>query len=359
MHDATYWQAVQDRDPQADGTFVYAVRSTGIYCRPSCASRRPNREQVAFFPLPEAAEQAGFRACKRCTPQEAGTPDPQVALVRRACRYIEAAADGPLTLAALGDHLGLSPAHAQRVFKRLMGISPRQYQAATRLDRLKARLRAGDAVTGALYEAGYGSSSRLYEQAPAHLGMTPATYGRGGAGMAIRYTVVDCPLGRLLVAATARGICAVYLGDADAALIAALGKEYPAATVRAEDAPGLGTWVAAIVRHLRGDQPALDLPLDVQATAFQWRVWEALRAIPYGSTRAYSAIAASLGDPQATRAVARACATNPVSIVIPCHRAVGKDGTLTGYRWGLSRKQALLAAEQDGLHHRDPETTEG
>ncbi len=266
--------------------------------------------------------------------------DPHIELVRRTCRHIEANLEGPLTLAALGEHAGLSPGHLQRLFKRVTGISPRQYADACRLGVLKARLKDRRTVTMALYEAGYGSSSRLYERASAPLGMTPATYRRGGRHTAIRYTTADCPLGRLLLAGTDRGICALYLGDRDGPLEAALAREFPAAERRRE--AGLGEWLAELLAHLEGRRPHLELPLDVQATAFQWRVWQELRAIPYGSTRTYTQIAERLGRPTAARAVARACATNPVSVVIPCHRVVRGDGSLGGYRWGLARKQALL-----------------
>jgi AraC family transcriptional regulator of adaptative response/methylated-DNA-[protein]-cysteine methyltransferase len=345
MNAERYWQAVLARETTADGAFVYGVRSTGIYCRPSCPSRRPGRDQVAFFALPEAAEQAGFRACQRCHPHETTIREPLAKLIQRACRYIEEHIENPIRLDAIGASVGISPHHLQRTFKRIMGITPRQYADARRLSRLKARLKEGDNVTTALYEAGYGSSSRLYEQAPERLGMTPATYRRGGLGLAISYAIGDSPLGRLLVAATQKGICFVSLGESDRALEAALAGEYPAAEI-AHDDLGLGTWVAAILDHLSGQQPHLDLPLDVRATAFQWRVWEALRAIPYGDTRSYGEIAASLGDPNAARAVGRACATNPVALVIPCHRAVREDGKPGGYRWGLDRKRALLAQEQ-------------
>ncbi len=343
------WRAVLARDERKDGAFVYAVRSTGIYCRPSCPSRRAGRAQVVFFPLPEAAEQQGFRPCRRCQPHKA-LRGPQADLVQRICRHIEANLETPLRLAALGREMGVSPYHLQRTFKRLMGISPRQYADAYRLGVLKTRLRKGDDVTTAMYQAGYGSSSRLYERAPAQLGMTPGTYRRGGQGMRIGYTVVDSPLGRLLVAATPRGICAVYLADSDAKIEAELQHEYPNAEVR-RNTNGLRQWVAALINHLKGRQPRLDLPLDVQATAFQWRVWQALRAIPYGTTRSYSEIARAIGRPRAVRAVARACATNPASVVIPCHRVVREDGHLGGYRWGLDRKRALLERESQAAQH--------
>jgi len=342
------WHAVLARDARLDGRFVFAVRSTGIYCRPSCPSRRPRREQVLFFARPEAAERRGFRACRRCRPGDAVNGNPQAALVRRTCRAIDEHlrenSEGAPSLADLSAKTGLSPHHLQRTFKRLMGISPRQYADAKRVGVLKTQLRKGDDVTTALYEAGYGSSSRLYERANGQLGMTPATYRRGGQGMQIGYTIVDSPLGRLLVAATKRGISALYLGDSDAKIESALRHEYPNAEVH-RDQNGMGNWVRTILKHLRGLEPRLDLPVDVQATAFQRRVWEELRAIPYGSTRSYSEIARAIGHPKANRAVARACATNPVSVVIPCHRVVREDGHLGGYRWGLNRKQALLEQE--------------
>ncbi len=273
--------------------------------------------------------------------------DAHLEMVQDVCRYIEANLEGPVALADLGRHAGLSPHHLQRTFKRVTGITPRQYADACRLGRLKSRLRERRTVTMALYEAGYGSSSRLYERASTQLGMTPATYQRGGRSMDIRYTLTDCPLGRLLLAATERGVCAVYLGDTDVPLEAALAREYPAARVCRDD--GLpGTWLAELLEHLRGGRPHLDLPLDVQATAFQWRVWQELRRIPYGRTRTYREIAERLGQPTAARAVARACATNPVSVVIPCHRVVRGDGGLGGYRWGLDRKRRLLDQEREG-----------
>jgi AraC family transcriptional regulator of adaptative response/methylated-DNA-[protein]-cysteine methyltransferase len=339
------WRAVLDRDAAWDGRFVYAVRATGVYCRPSCPSRRPRRSGVVFYPVPEAAEQCGYRPCRRCRPHQGSAADPHVELVRRTCRYIEANLEAALTLGALGEQVGLSPFHLQRTFKRVTGISPRQYADACRLGRLKARLRESKTVTTAMYEAGYGSSSRLYERASSQLGMTPATYRRGGPAVAIRYSLTDSPLGRLLLAGTERGVCAIYFGDADDALEGELRREFPAAEMRREDGP-LAEWAAAVCLHLHGRQPHLDLPLDVRATAFQWRVWQELRKIPYGSTRTYQQVAEALGMPTAARAVARACATNPVSVVIPCHRVVRGDGGLGGYRWGLARKDRLLSQEQ-------------
>lgn len=363
------WDAVQARDLRADGLFVYAVRSTGIYCRPSCPSRKPRREQVVFFSLPEAAEQEGFRACQRCRPRAARLRDPRIEAVARVCREIDqrlaaesgdGATDQRLTLSSLGRSAGMSPHQLERAFRGVMGITPRQYADAQRMRRLKSHLRKGDNVTTALYEAGYGSSSRLYERAPTHLGMTPAAYGRGGEGMEIHYAIVQSPLGRLLAAATPRGISAVYLGESDATLRSELRKEYPRATLVAEGRGrkigrnGLGAWVEKIVAHLAGQQPHLDLPTDVQATAFQRRVWEELRRIPYGATRTYSEVARAIGRPTAIRAVARACATNPTSVVVPCHRVIREDGNLAGYRWGIERKRSLLDREATGGPRRHP-----
>jgi len=348
---AARWRAVQSRDRSADGVFVYAVRSTGIYCRPSCPSRKPRREQVMFFALAEAAEQKGFRPCRRCRPHTVPVSDPRIAAVARVCHEIDARVladpDARLTLAHLSRAAGMTTHQLERAFRATIGITPRQYADAQRMRRLKSRLKKGDNVTTALYEAGYGSSSRLYERAPSHLGMTPAAYRRGGEGMHIDYTIVDSPLGRLLVGATDRGISALYLGESDDKLRGAIEKEYPRAELRRDDSgPGsLGEWVSEVLAHLSGHKPHLDLPTDVQATAFQRRVWEELRRIPYGTTRTYTQVARAIGNPAAVRAVARACATNPVSVVVPCHRVVREDGNLAGYRWGIGRKQALLEHE--------------
>ncbi len=342
------WQAVLDRSQSADGTFFYGVESTGIYCRPSCPSRRPRREGVRFFDMPEAAERAGFRACKRCKPKDLATPDPAVAKVRAACQVIETAVrdgdSGVPTLVELAEAVGSSPFHLQRLFKRHLGISPRGYADAQRLALVKERLRDGEGVTGSLYEAGYGSSSRLYERSDAQLGMTPATYAKHGKGMEIAFTIAPTFLGLMLVAATNRGISAVTLGDDPGTLEKALHQEYSAATIRRND-EALGPSVEAIVAHIEGKQPQLVLPLDLQATAFQWRVWQELQRIPYGETATYSEIARAIGQQTAIRAVARACASNRVSLAIPCHRVLREDGTLGGYRWGLGRKENLLAVE--------------
>ena len=338
-----FWQAVVARDARYDGAFVYAVRSTGVYCRPSCPSRRPRRERVVFFGAPEAAEREGFRPCRRCDPRGApGTAESR--LIRRACRLMEQDSDDPIRVASVARQMGVSPFRLQRMFRRVVGISPIAYAQSIRLRRFKTRLREGSDVTSALYEAGYGSSSRLYEQSNGHLGMTPATYGRGGRGMEIGYTTAPTRLGRLLVAGTVKGVSAIYLGDSEERLEAALRREYPAAKI-SKNAAQVSRWLRQLAGHLSGEQPDLDLPLDVKATAFQRRVWEALQQIPRGSTRSYSELARAIGLPKGQRAVARACATNPASILIPCHRVVREDGGLGGYRWGIKRKQALLAVE--------------
>jgi AraC family transcriptional regulator of adaptative response/methylated-DNA-[protein]-cysteine methyltransferase len=343
----TRLRAVETRDASFNGIFFYGVRSTGIYCRPSCPSRRPRRGQVVFFDSYGEAEAAGFRPCRRCHPREVDTRDARLEMVEQACRLIEAAApeEGLPSLAALGATLGVSPYRLQREFKQLVGVSPRQYGVAHRVKKFKSRIKGGETVIDAMNEAGYGSSSRLYEHTNAELGMTPASYARGGAGARIRFTVAPCELGRILVAATTRGLCAVRLGDSEAELEATLRTEFPAAEIK-EDAQPLGEYVEAILRHLDGQQTSLALPLDVRATAFQRRVWEELRHIPFGSTRSYREIAESIGQPTATRAVAGACASNPLALVTPCHRVVREDGSLSGYRWGVERKAKLLAREQ-------------
>jgi len=344
MDDETRWQALVDRDPLFDGTFVVAVKSTGIYCRPTCPSRRPFRRNVDFYDAPDAAEAAGFRACLRCRPRDERAP--AAAAVERACAYLADNLDRTVTLVELGAAVGLSPHHLQRTFTRVTGVSPRAWADARRLEALKTQLRERDDVTTALYDAGYGSSSRLYERAGDQLGMTPGTYQRGGRGMRIGWSVRDCSLGRLLVAATERGVSAIYLGDDDAALEEALRREYPAAEIERDD-ERIGGWMARVLDHVSGKRESLDLPLDVVGTAFQRRVWEALRAIPLGSTRSYAEVAGMIGEPSAVRAVAQACAKNPTAVTVPCHRVVRSDGSLSGYRWGVERKQALLERERD------------
>lgn len=337
------WRAVEQRDPRFDGRFVYAVKSTRVYCRPSCPSRRPRRDRVTFYSAPDAAEQAGFRACRRCHPREAA-PAAAIA-VERARRYIEAHADRTITLPALAREVGVSPFHLQRTFKRVLGVSPREYHDALRVSNFKSRLRAGDTVSRATYEAGYGSSSRVYERSDRSLGMTPAVYRRGGEGMQITYTIVASPFGRLLIGATERGVCAVALGDTDTALVDGLRADFPLADIERADGSH-HDWVEGIVGQIGGGNLGVDVPLDVRGTAFQKQVWSLLRKIPPGRTRSYKDIAAALGNPRATRAVARACASNRIAVVIPCHRVVRNDGAPGGYKWGLERKLALLERER-------------
>ncbi|MGH7702837.1 MAG: bifunctional DNA-binding transcriptional regulator/O6-methylguanine-DNA methyltransferase Ada, partial [Gemmatimonadales bacterium] len=329
-----------------DGRFVYAVRTTRVYCRPSCASRRPSRANVLFLSGPDAAEGAGYRPCRRCRPRDASPQEIDARLVGQACRFVDEHREGPLRLAALAEAVGLTPRRLRRIFKQVTGVTPREYAEARRLGRLKGDLRRGVSVSRATFEAGYGSSSRVYEKSNLRLGMTPAAYRRGGKGMEIGYTIVDSPLDRMLVASTARGICSVGFGSSDEPLETALRREYPEALIR-RGGREFGAAVSAILGHLAGDWPHLDLPLDVRATTFQWRVWRALQAIPIGETRSYGQIAKALQLPGATRAVARACATNPVALVVPCHRVIRTDGGLGGYRWGLARKQRLLVREAE------------
>jgi AraC family transcriptional regulator, regulatory protein of adaptative response / methylated-DNA-[protein]-cysteine methyltransferase len=336
------WRAVLGRDRRADGRFVYAVASTGVFCRPSCPSRRPRRERVAFFASPDEATAAGYRPCRRCHPLD-GDADPWPARIRLACRYLSRA-ESPLTLAALARRVGGSPFHLQRNFKRLVGVTPREFAEARRFDTVKRELRGQADVTTAVTSAGYGSSSRFYERAVPRLGMSPRRYRAGGTGESIRYAVVPSPLGRVLVGATERGVCAVSLGDSAAELVHRLDEEFPHARL-IEDASALRGWTSQVIEHLAGRLPTLDLPLDIRATAFQWRVWMALRSIPPGETRTYAQVAASIGRPGSARAVARACATNPVALTVPCHRVVPVAGGVGGYRWGAGRKEALLARE--------------
>lgn len=338
---ARYWRATLARDSRADGTFVLAVRSTHIYCRPSCPARRPLRRNVIFFQTREEAEKQGYRPCLRCRPNEIAGP---VALVQRAARQLAESTEDSVRLSALAGTLGTTQATLRRAFRQVTGLKPRELAEALRIKRFKALLRAGKSITDALYETGYGSSSRVYERSNAQLGMTPATYRKGGQGMKIGFTIAKSPLGKVLVGATERGVSAVYLGDAESTLIAELREEYPRAEISpAPDA--FQRWVREIVQRIEGKQPRLELPLDLQATTFQRRVWQELQRIPRGRTRTYSQIARSLGRPKAVRAVARACATNPVSIVVPCHRVIREDGALAGYRWGIERKRSLLSRE--------------
>jgi AraC family transcriptional regulator of adaptative response/methylated-DNA-[protein]-cysteine methyltransferase len=339
-----YWRATLARDTRADGTFILGVLSTRIYCRPSCPARRPLRRNVVFFLTGEEAEKQGFRPCLRCKPNEKSGA---LQLVERAARELASGGEEIFRVAALAEKLDVTPSALRRAFQQVTGLAPRDLADALRLNRFKNLLRAGRNITDALYETGYGSSSRVYERSDAQLGMTPAAYQKGGKGMKLEYTIAKSSMGKVLVAATEKGVSAVYLGGAEQKLIGELREEYP----HAEIAPAKESyqrWVGEIVRQIEGKPSSLELPLDVQGTAFQRRVWQELQKIPRGTTRTYTQVAQALGQPKAVRAVASACARNPVSIVVPCHRVIRGDGHLAGYRWGLSRKEQLLSAERSG-----------
>src|SRR5271167_3374720 len=344
-NESQWWEAVQARDACQDGQFVFAVSSTGVYCRPSCPSRRPRRENVSFFCRPDQAEKAGYRPCLRCRPRSAGS-NGQAETVRAICRYIEHHLDEPLTLARLGAEFRQSPFHLQRKFKAVLGITPRAYADSCRMNQLKSNLRAGHSVTRAMYDAGYSSSSRLYERTASQLGMTPDKYRRGAIAAPIRFTCADSPLGRMLIAATDKGICAIQFANSDDELEDGLRHEFPFANRKRDDG-ALQFWKKDLLRQMRGQRLNAALPLDIQATAFQRRVWSSLQSIPFGATRSYAAVAKAIGQPTATRAVARACAANPVAVVIPCHRVVRKSGDMGGYRWGIEKKKALLELETE------------
>ena len=344
LSDDEKWKAVLSRNDSFDGAFVFAVRSTSIYCRPSCPARRPIKEYVTFYSGSIEAEQSGFRPCHRCHPREVG-PSPKDKLVSHVCKYIEANLSHKLTLGILSREVGLSHYHFQRTFKRVLGVSPRQYVEARRLARMKQFLRDGETVNNSLYNAGFSSRSRVYENVSGGFGVNPGEFRRGGEGLQILYSIIDSPLGRLLVAATERGVCGVCIGDSDAFVERSLAEDYPSAVLIRND-QGMEEWTGAFAKYFEGERLALNLPLDVKATAFQSRVWKVIQSIPFGKTTTYGKIAKELGEPKGSRAVARACATNPVALVIPCHRVIGKDGNLRGYRWGKRRKQTLLKLEQ-------------
>ncbi|HXX78447.1 MAG TPA: bifunctional DNA-binding transcriptional regulator/O6-methylguanine-DNA methyltransferase Ada [Ktedonobacteraceae bacterium] len=339
------WRAVLARNAAADGTFVVAVRTTHVYCRPSCPARHPYREHVTFYRLPEEASADGYRPCKRCHPDQVHQPDPQAELVEQVCQYVQTHLDAPLQLADLSQQFHISTYHLQRTFKRVKGVTPRQFVESCRLGDFKARLQGGVTVTDALYNAGYQSSSSVYERAPVHLGMTPTAYRRGGKGMRIGYTIVESPLGYVLVAATERGVAAVRFGDSEQSIEADFVREYPKAELIRDDEQ-LSPWANLLLLSLQGKPSEQQVSLDVHGTTFQWKVWQALRAIPVGQTRSYQEIARAIGQPTASRAVAQACATNPVAVFIPCHRVIRNNGQLGGYHWGIERKQQLLANEK-------------
>lgn len=341
------WAAVLARSAAADGSFWYSVLSTGVYCRPSCAARTPRPENVRFHASCADAEAAGFRPCQRCKPQQPSTQSHHAEWVTQACRFIEAdAAEGrALTLDALAARLGLSSSHLHRIFKQATGLTPKAYAAAQREQRVRSALgQAADSVTEAIYEAGYQSSSRFYEKSAQVLGMTPARYRAGGAAQRIHFAVAQCSLGALLVAHSGRGLCAILLGDDPDVLVRDLQDRFAQAQLVGGDA-SFESLVAQVVAFVEAPGRGLDLPLDVQGTAFQQRVWQALRTIPVGQTASYAEIAARIGAPAATRAVAQACGANALAVAIPCHRVVRSDGALSGYRWGVERKRALLERE--------------
>ncbi|WP_323718049.1 bifunctional DNA-binding transcriptional regulator/O6-methylguanine-DNA methyltransferase Ada [Paracoccus aminovorans] len=346
ISDDPRWQAVLARDAAADGGFVYAVRSTGVYCRPSCPARRPRPENVRFFATPDQAEAAGFRPCRRCNPRGASTAEANAALVAAACRLIESA-ETPPSLDVLAEAAGLSPFHFHRQFKAITGLTPRAYASAHRAGKLRERLRSGSSVTGAIYEAGFGANSRFYESADGILGMTPSAWRKGGAGEEIRFALGQCALGAILVAQSGRGICAIALGDDPQALLREFQDRFPQARLIGGD-PEFEALVARVVGFVEAPGIGLDLPLDIRGTAFQQRVWQALRRIPPGTTATYAEIARRIDAPSATRAVAQACAANTLAVAIPCHRVIRSDGGLSGYRWGVARKQALQDRERVG-----------
>lgn len=348
------WQQVLARDPGADGQFVYAVKSTGIYCKPSCASRKPDRKNVRFYPAPEAAEAAGFRACLRCEPQRvAPKDDPQAEAVAAATGFLREHAGERTSLDDLAEVSGLGKFAVQHGFKRILGVTPGEYARAQRRERFREKLSPASgspsSVTDAVYDAGFGSSSRVYEEVDSTLGMSPSAMKAGGAGETIRYAIADSPLGRMLVGRTDRGVCRVQFAESDAEAEIDLREYFPQAVLRRDD-KGLGEEVRHVLAHLTENASAASLPFHVRATAFQQRVWRALTEIPRGETRTYAQIAEAIGSPNAVRAVGTACGANPVAILVPCHRVIGADGTLTGYRWGVARKKKLLEMENAGTH---------
>lgn len=343
MQEDKYWQAVIARNCNYDGKFVYGVLSTKIYCHPSCPSRKPQRKNVLFFSQPSEAENHGFRACKRCF-SENKLEKYHLDLIQRICNFITEQVENPPTLTELAFQFNLSQYHLQRTFKKIVGITPRQYIEAKRIENLKNQLRKKDKVINAVYEAGYNSSSILYQSTVSQLGMTPNTYKQGGKDTSIIYTIVSCYLGYLLVATTEKGICSVKLGDTTEELESILYQEFPQAKL-VFDSENHQDWVGTILKFIDGNQPHLDLPLDLRGTVFQKQVWEALRKIPYGETRTYKEIANQIGKPKAVRAVGYACGANKTALIVPCHRVIRSDGSLSGYRWGIERKRKLLNQE--------------
>lgn len=337
------WMAVEMKNAEFDGLFYFGVETTGVFCRPSCSSKSPKRQNVSFFETSAEAEKAGFRACFRCKPKEKYFPGPTATLIQKAFDVLRSEAEEVPTIEELSNRLEISSGHLQKTFKAILNLSPKEVMDMIRIENFKRNVRETD-VTTSLYDSGFGSSRSLYEKAAEKLGMTPATYKKGGKGMKINYTIADSPLGKLMVAATEKGICAVSFGETEKDLRKELEQEFFAAEIENDDAK-LKDAVAAIVKGMKGERAILSLPIDIRGTAFQMRVWSELRKIPYGETRSYSEIAEEIGNPKAVRAVARACATNPIALVNPCHRVIASDGKLSGYKWGIERKAELLKKE--------------
>lgn len=343
------WAAVQRHDASQDGQFYYGVLTTGVFCRPSCPSRQPLEKNVRYYATPADAERDGLRACLRCRPLAVAGNDPNTARIGEICRYIETSADAPLRLIDLAQRAGLSPFHFQRSFKAIVGVSPKHYLEALRVKKLKSSLRHSTGIADAVYDAGFGSSSRVYERGDTRLGMTPNQYRQEGRGITISYAAVDSPVGLMMIGATDRGICFVQFGSARGELLTALRNEYAQAeltAMREPVHPDFQSWISSLTDYLAGKQPHLDLPLDIRATAFQMQVWTYLQSIPYGEVQSYGEVAAGIGNPKAVRAVASACAANKVALVIPCHRVIRGTGEMGGYRWGVPRKRTLIDMER-------------
>lgn len=340
-----YWQAVKTKDKRFDGIFFTCVKTTKIFCRPVCTARLPKKENIEFCGDWQTAEKNGFRACLRCKPKSEIFINPQIEKIVRACEILET--EDEIKLETLGERLKINPVHLQKTFKEIIGVSPKKFVENIRLEKFKVEIKSGNDVVSSIYEAGYGSSRSLYENVSGKLGMTPKVYQKGGKGMKISYTIADCYLGKMLVARTEKGVCSVTFGDGSEFLQEKLCEEFPNAEI-IENNCDLKTFIETILQHLAGKSRQIDLPIDLQATAFQMQVWELLRKIPFGETLSYKQVAEKLGNPKAVRAVARACATNRVAVVIPCHRVIGTNGSLSGYRWGIERKRLLIESEKTG-----------